>query len=582
MMRRRSIVKQPNNAHNPPKRNFYAATAKHLKPIPARVSRTEHGTWELETYERHQEQETVRVAVDAGKPISRKNMLYTWESKFHIDPKNGTIVRDKNTFLSSKYILGSRQSSLFIPWQEDKYFPDLLYGIPQITWNEFIARLPHPYIVAKLNLSVHRHVWKSYNFVATTEGETLRNRRLEALSTYHFLYQPYMDSSRIDVGLSTLETLNKLGYSAQLANKLAHCYSSHHALLLKHYVQTKATVRELNKEKYDEIVAAMPSSQTAPVEFAKMLDDALAIDVTILQPEAKANFFYHARNHFGHFRSVKFSSHEFKDYINSIVRDLIFPDYLRSLESAAADSPRDQIALEERERTLKNQLQLMLTEMYTPKRLQELVSRWHRNISVIESKKPLEVVSPNWHALFERQTIDNISFECLTTAEALYQEGNELRHCVGGYRKDCRTGGTHIVRIQSLTGERSTLSITPEVENGKTVFKIDQHYGIQNSDADALHVMAVDKLMQMLNKGEIKINKSMGAITRGDIKLSLAHLFYPYDLKDPSVQEQIYQAYRKLKVLPPLLVAESYDEMLTKFTLHREKESLNCRQAPHR
>lgn len=70
---------------------------------------------------------------------------------------------------------------------QNECVPDMLYAIPQVTWNNFIAKLPCQDIVKQLDLSTHRHLWKAYNYAASAESDNARHFRADALSKYHFL-----------------------------------------------------------------------------------------------------------------------------------------------------------------------------------------------------------------------------------------------------------------------------------------------------------------------------------------------------------------------------------------------------------
>lgn len=66
----------------------------------------------------------------------------------------------------------------------------------------------------------------------------------------------------------------------------------------------------------------------------------------------------------------------------------------------------------------------------------------------------------------------------------------------------------------------------------------------------------------MLNKNKNLLNPKCGATAVK--KRKAAHCNYPYPFSDETIQEQIYQAYKNAKVLPPTLEASNYKEMLEK------------------
>lgn len=78
-----------------------------------------------------------------------------------------------------------------------------------------------------------------------------------------------------------------------------------------------------------------------------------------------------------------------------------------------------------------------------------LNTKWHHPQAKFPVElRPLTSVQ-SWAPLFEPVEFeDGYSVICLTSAQALGEEGRELRHCVGGYAERCLAGTSHIASIR--------------------------------------------------------------------------------------------------------------------------------------
>jgi hypothetical protein len=672
-------------------RTYYAAIAKNnVKPLDARITE-KNNQLELEIYEPY----TYQLSLNRYRNTSSLSYYYknafnylynllgqkthTWDTKLSISPDGRCLEYNYAKIVSSEFPLdldGYYRAfhSTVHPWwtigrfkyefifamlcsRQDEWLPDLLYAIPQATWDAFIAKLPNQEVVSILNLAEHRHLCKAYNYAAVSNHSKLR---ADAISKYHFLAsllpdieysyssssidyftkravdsedydisQPsskyfinhylsrksnhyYIDQMstgefvlhpspikfeneispkeiffQIDQGKSPAEILtNKFLYLTPLfLNKFSHCPQWRDLNSIgSHLILPKATNKNiLDKEKLNEFIAALPSSKKSPQEFSEMIKSSRTALSKTRGDDISSRLFYQSRNQFSLFQALKRDDENLlRDYISAIVNDLIFPELMRMLLSL---KPVDlvnfkiynlvtiydlkkvtgQFDLPKILSKLKNQFSLVLFESAQLRQLLLLQEKWHRNITVINANKPPSDFEIKWHALFEKQVIDYVSFECLTTDEQLRTEGKEMQHCVGGYSSQCMLGRHHIIAINTLAGERSTLELSSRSDN-KDAFGIMQNLSTRNSDPCKKITKATDKLLYQLNNSKIALNPNRGEIVRpGKPAVRLpAHAYYPYDFFNKETQEEIYLAYKNAKTLPAILLANNFDGMLAK------------------
>lgn len=70
----------------------------------------------------------------------------------------------------------------------------------------------------------------------------------------------------------------------------------------------------------------------------------------------------------------------------------------------------------------------------------------------------------------------------LLTADALFEEGAAMAHCVADYWHFCRADGIRIVHLETLAGEMATLELGFDVEGRSTEIRNDQLRGRFNAD----------------------------------------------------------------------------------------------------
>lgn len=156
----------------------------------------------------------------------------------------------------------------------------------------------------------------------------------------------------------------------------------------------------------------------------------------------------------------------------------------------------------------------------------EFSKYWHEPGRAAELSKAKTFSDQQWEPLFSSPVVyasDSISVVPLTTSAELQKEGQDLRHCVGGYTSKCLQERSHIVSLREETGKSlSTLELQvylgegsendPKVINiqGESEYhlKLEQHHGEQNSTPSSLCIAVEDKFLDDMRSGRVKVNLS--------------------------------------------------------------------------
>lgn len=466
-----------------------------------------------------------------------------------------------------------------------------LNAIPQDTWNNFVAELPMPNLAVGLNLSKHRYLWPAYNYSASAEDSLLQNWRANAFSKYHFLvslldpaqeencfFSEYhtwkeaidqgviADGKMIDVAKQHIGSY----ITPKYLEKFSHCpsfyeFSSIGTNFIKPKVVSVYGVGDININKLNEFITRLPSSKNEPEKFAKMLSDVNVIRKIpgLYDERIKGRILYHALNNFGLFKDKNLNNYPYCHYyFIAIFNDLIYPELLRKFfelsgleyDKYNTQASNDIINLYYRGLST---FKVVLHEYLPLEKLIQLSDRWHLMRAAINSKKPEPVIRLQWHPLFSPQIVNQVTFTCLVTGAELRQEGEEMKNCAAGYDSYCLQGDDHIIRVETSSGERSTILLE---EKNKKFDIIENLKRGKKTPCDEI-LIASQIFLEKLNNGEIILNDYRGKIDISADKLDDITEYYPYPLYCQSNQESIYKAYSKDR-LPSILVAANYRQMI--------------------
>lgn len=583
-----------------------------LGPIKARISANKLETYETHSYLPPYSEVTYLPGAQKVKKIANPKLLPSpaWNTRFYIG-HNGLII-------SPNYCAGSFSSEFTSDWKKystteygtdpasyefmhitpGKFAPDLLYAIPQDTWDDFIAQLPFQNIVKGLNLSVHRHLWPAYNYSASTEDLKLQHWRTNAFSKYHFLvslldpvkeencfYNGHINwKAAIDQGVIAKGKMideAKIRFGAYVTPTYLDKFSHYPALydftaIGEGFIEPKAKSiygeGPIDTAKLNEFIAALPSSKKDPVKFENMISDANVIrslGFNVLSERINGRILYHARNNFGLFKNKNLSRYSSCHYYCiGIFNDLVYPEILRNFfeistleyEKYNTKVTNDIISLYY---AAQRTFEIILHEYLSIDKLIQLSDKWHLKRVVIDSNKPEAIIKLQWHPLFSPQTINQVTFTCIETEAELKKEGNEMHNCVGGFASFCLSGETHIIRANTPFGERSVVRLEINLSDKKFMIVENVKSGNKTPCEEILN--ASDLLLEKINNDNTILNWQRGKTDTSVQELDDISRYYPYPLYDQSSQEAVYQAYTK-DVLPSFMLADNYPLMIEKLT----------------
>lgn len=585
-----------------------------LKPIETRFVNGSLYTFEIHSYLPPYSEITYFEGYQEVKKIKDTNLLPSpdWNLRFYMDYK-GMIC-------SPNYCEGSFSSEFNLHWQPyamnqfkltsnpycfvtttpSKFAPDLLYAIPEANWNEFIGALPLQPIVKTLDLSVHRHLWPAYNYAASTEDETLQNWRASAFNQFHFLvslldpvnekycfygpYQPWkdvIDQGVIARGEMLYEVQKHIGQYITLhfLNKFSHCptiwdFKSVYQDFIMPKVQSVYDFVDeniLDTAKLQEFMGIIPSSKTNPQAFQNMLSDVNSIKQlsrTMLSHRLNGRILYHARSEFGLFKNKHLNNYSYcQPYFTALFNDLIYPELVRHFfeisnfdyKTYDTNSNNAMLSLYYSARAT---FEVILHEHVSIDKLIQFSNKWHLKRVDINSKKPEALITLQWYPLFNPQVINQVTFICITTEAELKKEGAEMYNCLGGFAHVCLLGEEHIIKANTIHGERANIRVAKEISTQEYRIVENLKYGKKTPCDEILEASQI--LEQCIKEGAI-VNKQLGKTNNSSDKLDDITTYYPYPLYEKYCQEAVYKAYRK-EVLPSFMQANDYQLMITKLS----------------
>lgn len=125
---------------------------------------------------------------------------------------------------------------------------------------------------------------------------------------------------------------------------------------------------------------------------------------------------------------------------------------------------------------------------FSKKRAVRFNELWHRHVNPVAVEQRAYcrhvrgLVPKVWPALQEDFVCEHGILKFLTSDDELHAEGQIMDHCVGGYYRECMTGGTHIAAIEAKDGSRSTIQLcisNEEPDEGR--LWVVQHHSFHNS-----------------------------------------------------------------------------------------------------
>lgn len=461
---------------------------------------------------------------------------------------------------------------------------ELLYAIPQDTWEMFISKLQHQAIVDKLGLRTHRHLWAAYSQYKESSLEA-RIQHAEWIGKYHFLISLHplhrKDMCEDPVIRDQFKALTTQSYSRNtnplapltalqptctplFFKKVAHIPFVAEVLNLAAIVRDYANTFPTEAREITHFVdAARQQKAINWLPFSRTPKEAANIEMMLKYTEAfkarlNGSLFFTTKHKWqtettveAHQPSV--NVRDIEDYLSITYHDLISREIHRELKKYhLTDAQQKRLYYKFKELFAK-----IIIDNATYKQLKALQSRWHHNHNVIEAAKPIQDNNPSWTALITPQTILGVTISALTSAQSLKEHGNHMHHCVSGYKHYCLNNLSDIFELKDKTGLCSTL----EIGRYHQEFFVKQHCSKNNNDAPSHHAETAKLFIQGLNNKSIPVNPK-----RFLDQAPKAEIFNTSHYTDEE-QEHLYAAYRDRELLPEKWMTPHHQALLKKLRL---------------
>lgn len=132
-------------------------------------------------------------------------------------------------------------------------------------------------------------------------------------------------------------------------------------------------------------------------------------------------------------------------------------------------------------------------------RIVEYSARWHRDALAEVNRRSLDTERSTWPCLLKQpvELAPGCFAVSLGNADALAEEGRQMKHCVGGYWRHCFLGSSHIVSLRDATGKPlSTLEFSV-AQDGTNSCEIVQHRARANRTPEP-HLRALEGRLKAL------------------------------------------------------------------------------------
>lgn len=218
---------------------------------------------------------------------------------------------------------------------------------------------------------------------------------------------------------------------------------------------------------------------------------------------------------------------QIRDTLDDYVKSVFLPHYIKSSEFEVGSFEV---------RALFDEKRLDMIEKFLSGThlnvLHKLSKVWHHPAVGAELNKVKTFSDSSWEPLFN----PNVSYDCaehgqltavpLTTSKELAEEGERLKHCVGGYVEGCLNGSTHIISLRNVEGDSlSTMEIVISPQGkplkdrsnkeyplysvaGQIQYNLQliQHRGSSNVSPPEWLQDVKDKLLKDICKGIVPVN----------------------------------------------------------------------------
>lgn len=191
----------------------------------------------------------------------------------------------------------------------------------------------------------------------------------------------------------------------------------------------------------------------------------------------------------------------------------------------------------------------VLFDGITSSEIADFCKFWHEPLTQTKTLKLKDYGGRTWESLVGDKEIAvpeevvggrrGIKMVELLSPEELRQEGENLKHCVGGYAGNCLSGASHIFSIVDKDGR--SLSTVEYIFDGGDVEQ-HQHSASRNSEPQPYLINASSWFLDQIKFGKLNVSCEVGRVERdGDREL----YFLGYDPFDEKKYHEVCRSFRK-------------------------------------
>ncbi len=250
----------------------------------------------------------------------------------------------------------------------------------------------------------------------------------------------------------------------------------------------------------EEATGWIPSSKLEPVKFAQTLDVVQQFKEHVkCYASCRSSFFFNSRKNWKEYSTGKITIPSLgtglHDYYKALFVDLFERELAQNYNGLDLGIVLQFITY----------LELLLSNKHTINQSHSLQKRWHLNIHAIEDLKPMVNYENRWEKIIDDITLLNCSIKAIDTEYNLRVHGRIMRHCVGGYARECMLNKTNIIEMTDSPGQKSTIQLHVIPKTNQV--KIKEHQAYLNTGPKQTHLDAADNLVKLINNGSIPLRQ---------------------------------------------------------------------------
>lgn len=536
--------------------------------LPARI-RYQHNAVHLQILSSSQ----IGKELQAQSSLRERILGTAWYTLLKINKKQGMTYEE-----AYHAPVANEHTVSFIP-PEHIIFPEKIFSVPQIIWEEFIHHLDNQEVVGLLNLKQHRHLWAAYQYAVSAPTASLMNSRANVIGEFHFLlsfalYQPtvitqqlpnHQKESRLPLvsvikndlehGKFDLKKMVKLHdcFSLLVVKKLRHCTNILDLSLVACMISSfaKISLEPMDLKRKSGASSLLPSSCKEPQRF----ESALKLAKTLQKISSRPGLlFFNSQSQWANYQDKTTNLDSLgKHYLDALFHDLVLRQILLQAHRAYEGITSGLL------HTIKEHFESIFLQDTAINNFEIKCTYWQRNSHHLAALKPSRSTRQFWSPLVGRLEMKGITITPLASAETVLRHGQMMKHCVQetAFIDCCRGLNADILELMSEDGEISTLDIRPTYQGG---YYILQHVGVGGTtEPSERHVEVGRQFIQDLKEGHIQISKAR-QMEHDNIGVNIYQ--FDYELNDMNTQERIYQEYKSKKMLPHRLIFADYSKML--------------------